>query len=122
MSQNEEEQKSAVTCPNNACAKVFVKSLRALNLQATSSGPYDACPYCLTEINQDELVAVNDEPRAVEVNEKAPLENPTQVPQKSSSCSYHLGYLNERESKEQIPDECIICKDIVECMLRKTKD
>lgn len=122
MSQNEEEQKSALTCPNNSCAKVFVKPIRALNLQAASAGPYDACPYCLTEINPDVLVAVHDELRAVEVDEKVPLENLAEVPQESPSCSYHLGYLSERESKGQIPDGCIVCKDIVECMLKKMKE
>jgi len=122
MFQNEEEQKNALTCHNNACAKIFHKPLKALNLQVASAGPYDACPYCLTEINRDEVTTVSNAPISVEVDEKMSLENQVHVPQQSIGCSYHLGYLSERDSKDQIPDECIICKEIVECMLRKMKD
>ena len=35
-------------------------------------------------------------------------------------CKKHFGYLSERSGKN-IPDECLICKAIVQCML-KTKD
>jgi hypothetical protein len=59
-------------------------------------------------------VAKLDEPKEIEVEEKEPAE-------KSAGCNYHLGYLSERSSKEQIPDECMTCKDIVECMLKKMK-
>ncbi|MEM2968051.1 MAG: hypothetical protein QXJ40_01650 [Candidatus Bathyarchaeia archaeon] len=41
--------------------------------------------------------------------------------EKSDGCSYYLGYLSERSSKDKIPDECMMCKDIVECMLKKAK-
>jgi hypothetical protein len=43
------------------------------------------------------------------------------ITEKPSECRYHLGYLSERTGKEQIPDDCMMCKDIVECMLRKMK-
>ncbi len=41
---------------------------------------------------------------------------------KPSECSYYLGYLGERKQKEQIPDDCLVCKDVVECMRKKTND
>jgi hypothetical protein len=41
--------------------------------------------------------------------------------EKPVSCKFHLGYLSEREQKQEIPDECIICKDIVECMLKRMR-
>jgi hypothetical protein len=40
---------------------------------------------------------------------------------KPSACHYHMGYLSERSSKENISDECLVCKDIVDCMLRKMR-
>ena len=48
-------------------------------------------------------------------------EKPIQNKEKSPTCKYHLGYLSEREQKEQIPDDCICCKDILECMLKKMR-
>ena len=123
MSQIEEKTKksSAFTCPNVSCGKVFTKPLRALNLQQDSEGPYDACPYCLTEITPDNgLMVTCDEPKETEAEEEY-TEEQDEIPEKPSECGYHLGYLSERSSKEKIPDECMMCKDIVECMLKKMK-
>jgi len=93
-----------------------------LNLQQDSEGPYDACPYCLTEITlDDDLTVPCDEPKETEAEEKESTEERVELPEKPSECSYHLGYLSERSSKEKIPDECMMCKDIVECMLKKMK-
>lgn len=83
---------------------------------------YDACPYCLTEISiEDDLTASFAEPKETKAEEKVCAEEHVEIPEKPSGCSYHLGYLSERSSKDKIPDECMICKDIVECMLKKTK-
>jgi hypothetical protein len=98
-----------------------------LNLQQDSEGPYNACPYCLTEITLDEELPVSrDEPKETEaeeqeVEEQESVEERIEIPEKPSECSYHLGYLSERSSKETIPDGCMMCKDIVECMLKKMK-
>lgn len=55
-----------------------------------------------------------------QVEETKPEEKEkTSVSEAPSECAYHLGYLSERESKDQIPDECMTCKDIVTCMLKK---
>jgi hypothetical protein len=36
----------------------------------------------------------------------------------AQSCTHHLGYLSERSSKEKIPEECMMCENIVQCMLK----
>ena len=38
------------------------------------------------------------------------------------ACKKHFGYLSERGVNVPIPDDCLTCKDIVQCMLKKTKD
>jgi hypothetical protein len=48
-------------------------------------------------------------------------EKSTKNKEKPAGCRYHLGYLSEREQKEQIPDDCIVCKNIVDCMLKKMR-
>lgn len=111
-----------------------------MNLQQDAKEPYDACPYCLTEIIQEEEpTAVYDETETfeqeeikepeeteaeAEVEETAHLEEPVEAPSAEvpSECPHHLGYLSEKSSKEKIPDECIMCKDIVTCMLKKMKE
>jgi len=101
---------------------VFTKPLRALNLRQDSAEPYDACPYCLTEIiSDDELTVTRDVIEETEVEEEKPAAEQVELPEESYECAYHLGYLSERSSKEQIPDKCMMCKDIVTCMLKKMK-
>jgi hypothetical protein len=119
-----------------------------LNLQQDNEEPYDACPYCLTEITVEEEPAINfDEPETLdsdtfepepfepetlevqeasvetepEVEETEPVEDTPSVSEASSECAHYLGYLSEKPSKDQIPDECMMCKDIVTCMLKKMK-
>lgn len=110
-----------------------------MNLQQDTEEPYDACPYCLTEIKLDnEPPAAFDEPETfeqeeteepaeeeaeTEVEETMPhVEEQVETPQASSECLHYLGYLSEKSSKEQIPDECMMCKDIVTCMLKKMNE
>ncbi len=93
-----------------------------MNLKQDAEVAYDACPYCLTEITLDnDITLAGDEPKETEAGEKEYTEERVETPEKPSECGYHLGYLSERSSKEKIPDECMMCKDIVECMLKKMK-
>jgi hypothetical protein len=112
-------------------------------LQQDTDRPYDACPFCLTEIN------VNDEPNAdfepeklkpemlepempesetlgsieaePEVEETKAVPKKEEVIEAPSECAHYLGYLSEKGSSVDIPDECMMCKDIVTCMLNKMK-
>ncbi len=105
------------TCPNPACKRNFSKPLKTLNLQENSTEPYDACPYCLTKITQS---SIKKESRIV-VEKKAEPEVKSFVKKaEPTGCKHHVGYLSERAQKE-IPEECLVCKDIVECMLTKMR-
>ena len=59
-----------------------------------------------------------------EIEEGAHAEEPIEAPaaEAPSECLHYLGYLSEKSSQEQIPDECMMCKDIVTCMLKKMKE
>ncbi|MCW4031579.1 MAG: hypothetical protein NWE80_04360 [Candidatus Bathyarchaeota archaeon] len=70
-----------------------------------------------------------DEPKTFELEETKPevkktveVEEHVEVPEPTSECLHYLGYLSEKESKEKIPEQCITCKDIVTCMLKKMKE
>lgn len=156
LSRNEEKNNKSgtFTCPNLSCGKVFDKPLKALNLQQSANVPYDACPYCLTEINLDAEPTIDtDEPENLEMDEatadiefqdeipvetqaefqdkisaETEIEEPSNIQKQvetsesPSSCLHYLGYLSEKSSNEQIPDECMMCKEIVTCMLKKMKE
>jgi hypothetical protein len=122
-------EKKTFTCQNPSCKKTFTSPLKTLNLQQNPQEPYSSCPYCLTKI---ELI---DTPlKTEEKTKELLLELQSKInhvdleikqvknSEKPVACQYHLGYLSERTSKQQIPDDCLVCKDSVECMLRKMRE
>jgi hypothetical protein len=107
------------TCQNSSCQRTFSAPLKTLNLQSPSA-PYFACPFCLTKVADPTL----DETKKPEKNQSPNTfveEKKQTASEKPSGCRYHMGYLSERAQKQQIPDECLSCKDVVECMLGKMK-
>ena len=105
------------TCPNPACKRTFNKPLKTLNLQENATEPYDACPYCLTKVN---VSVIKKESRNVVEKKPEPEVKKVVKNAEATECKHHLGYLSTRAQKE-IPEECLVCKDIVECMLTKMR-
>jgi hypothetical protein len=100
--------------------------IKAENLNSKHARSYDACPYCLTEITVEKSSAVTETSQKpeIEVDIKAqevniPKEKKTvQASPKTQACAHHFGYLSERKTKEKIPEECMMCENIVQCMLK----
>jgi hypothetical protein len=111
-------------CKNSSCKRTFTAPLKTLNLQETPTEPYYACPFCLIKID-DPTLRIQENEKPAEKPAQKPPATETQTRQnaaksgKPQNCRFHLGYLSERKEKEQIPDDCLICRDIVECMLKK---
>ena len=102
-------------CPNNACKRVIPKPLTTSNLQQSSKKSYYACPYCLTEITIIETETKNPPRKAA--SEIATIEEKPNQNQKSMpNCNHYFGYMNEKEHKQQMPEECMLCSQIIECM------
>jgi len=87
--------------------------------------PYDACPYCLTEIVPEKVVSSPkgvqesnlEETRVEEMSMPTIEGKPTQMQPQTKKCEHQFGYLSKRSAKEKIPEECITCESIVQCML-----
>jgi len=87
---------------------------------------YDACPFCLTEITLEKSSTTFEEKKnlkrrktgseqaSVDFKEKTLAESSPKV----RGCVHHFGYLSKRSKKEKIPEECMICENIVQCMLK----
>lgn len=100
--------------------------MKAVNLSLENPEPYLACPHCLTEvITQEKTSAAKKEPSLdAEILEagKGSLEEEKAASQPTKTpCTHHFGYLSERSSKEKIPEECMACAEIVNCMLKAVK-
>jgi hypothetical protein len=53
------------------------------------------------------------EPLDIQHAERKPAEPPAKV-----KCRHQFGYLSKRDSKEKIPEDCMMCENIVQCMLK----
>ena len=118
---------SNYTCQNPSCRKSFAKPLKAVNLSLETSGPYLACPHCLKDITiQGSSPTTETESfpcsEALKTTRES-LGKEKNAPQPAKTrCAHHFGYLSERSSKEEIPEECIACAEIVNCMLKAVRN
>lgn len=109
-----------LTCSNDACKKVIIKPLKTLNRQQGSKEQYYACPYCLTEITFAETEK-NDAPQKSETEVALLEEKPSQNQEKLSDCKHYFGYMSEKEHKQQMPEECMLCSQIIDCMAKEKR-
>jgi hypothetical protein len=101
--------------------------MKVMDLRVNDPEPYLACPHCLERIAPDAGSKVEDSAISVAVEnvdskpeQPRKLEHP--VEESALKCVHHLGYLSGRSSKEKIPEECMICRNVVKCMLKAVKD
>jgi hypothetical protein len=122
-------ENTSFTCSNPSCRKVFTRPLKADAQGSTRNKPYDACPYCLTEVvmvsSDPEPDGLRDLPkpateRFVETppENDSPVEKQSQIADNAATCKHSFGYLSKRTGNEGIPDECMTCENIVQCMLK----
>lgn len=117
---DEDANESYFYCPNEKCGYAFRQPLAALQIQEDGETEFYACPRCLSEITVEDSMSPDTD--KMEDDRKEESENEEVLPPKASpGCLHHYGYLGERDSKDDIPEECMICKDLMDCMLKKAK-
>lgn len=79
----------------------------------------------MTEITIEETPAVVDvkmeaEPKKTKGKDDIlrAIQEKMAEPQPKAQCAHHFGYLSQRGNKDKIPEECMICENIVKCMLK----
>ena len=103
----------------SACGEEYDHPLLAENLSSQPPKEYYACSRCLSKVAETEK-------KTVEIEEEGPIEE-EEKPAKFSlgeipkieikaSCHHELGYLKKRERGSPIPDECLICAKMIDCM------
>ena len=83
---------------------------------------YEACPFCLTEIMIEKGISVSEKQKPVDKKEaEIPAETDKNIRSTAEidECKHFFGYLSERTKKEELPEECMLCGKIVQCMLKK---
>jgi hypothetical protein len=75
-------------CPHVKCRKVFRKVLVVSDPAKHPTRTFCACPYCLSKVT----IAVKE------------------------VCQHYFGYLKKLPKSDSIPDECLICPKITQCL------
>ena len=101
----------------HACGEEYAQALLAENLSGPSPEEYYACSRCLSKVADTEkkTVPADEEPTIEEKLEKVSHEPIPQI-DVNASCQHQLGYLKKRDRSSPIPDECLICTKMIDCM------
>lgn len=109
------------TCPNDECGKSFDHPIEITVLSSNHAETYPACPYCMSRIDEkseEELEPTKDTltlPKIRTVLEKE-QEKIEKKGTDQTKCSHGFGYLKKRPKGTQIPDECLTCQDMIQCI------
>ena len=126
------EEFVVVVCPNPKCGKDIQEPILLNNLSVTPTEQYDACPYCFTKlepnkVNQGEGTVLEEgEDPSFQVLKKVEdlilsSNGPQEKERETVGCPQEFGYLANRPKDAPIPQECLLCPKMVDCML-KTED
>jgi hypothetical protein len=101
----------------NTCGEEFEAPLFA----AVSCGylleEYYACPRCLSKVESVERNKTVEVDEAEEKGDEESLE--IEVEDKTEEavvCTHYLGYLKRRPKNTPIPEECLTCAKMIDCM------
>lgn len=122
-----ELEPSGYICPYTDCGREFTKPIIVTNKSVDPPQTYFGCPYCLSKIDvqlpEIEKVEEKVEQASKLVEIKKLIEKNAKKTKKAEKkkeegkCPYHFGYLKEKPKEMPIPEECLTCPKMLECML-----
>lgn len=118
-------EQDGYVCPYEDCGRRFEKPILVTNNSINPPQTYLGCPYCLSridvEVPEAEKIEEKVEQTAKLVEIKKIIEKNAKKEKKEESkegaCPYHFGYLKEKPKSSPIPEECLTCPKMLECML-----
>ncbi|MEM2969108.1 MAG: hypothetical protein QXJ76_07385 [Candidatus Bathyarchaeia archaeon] len=103
------------------CNKEFATPIFAVISSGYLIEEYYACPRCLSKVTKIEAgKTIEVEETEEEKQEEAPAQKLEiaieEKREETFGCSHHLGYLKQRPKNTPIPEECLTCAKMIECM------
>jgi DNA-directed RNA polymerase subunit RPC12/RpoP len=127
MSDEVASESDGYICPSDRCGRVFSQPLRLTDLSnKPQEETYYVCPFCFSRVDVNEILKNSESPDVKpnvepvlsvlpskdQRNENANDEKKISV----SECPHQLGYLKNRSKGAEIPDTCLTCANILQCM------
>ena len=101
----------------STCGEEFKAPLFAMFFFDSEVEDYYACPRCLSKVSSLET----SKPIEVDEDQEEKFEAPIEIKFESAvrgtnDCTHHLGYLKKRQKDKPIPEECLTCSKMIECI------
>jgi DNA-directed RNA polymerase subunit RPC12/RpoP len=105
----------------NGCNGTFQKPILATILSHGYANTYYACPRCLSKIGNVKQHKDEDEEDEKDEKTSVTIEKIKKVAvakdEDAVTCKHFMGYLKKRSKDAPIPDECLTCGKMIECMV-----
>jgi hypothetical protein len=98
------------TC--GGCGKSYRKPILATVSSSGHVQTYQACPYCMTKV-PGANPPKNEKIKATILSETPSTQTP---PGLDGKCAQFFGYLNKRTKGTPIPERCLTCEKMIECL------
>ena len=117
------------TCPSDRCGRVFSEPLRLTDLSnRPQEKTYYACPFCFSRVIVDEILrnperadvkshigpVLSASPSEDQRDEK--IDDKKKITVSECPHQFGFGYLKNRSKGAEIPDKCLTCANILQCM------
>jgi DNA-directed RNA polymerase subunit RPC12/RpoP len=101
-----------------SCGEEFERPLLAKLHSDSMIEEYYACPRCLSKVGEVKLERRKeaDEIEEEESPGEETLNAETVKTEETQSCPYYVGYLRKRQKGTPIPEGCLTCSKMIECI------
>jgi hypothetical protein len=117
---NENNSHENCICPNDQCGRSFEHPLQLTVLSRDPVKTYPACPYCMSKIETEEenQQPAKQAPIALKIKTVLQKEKEHQETKDQSEikCQHGFGYLKNRPKGTSIPDGCLVCQKMIQCL------
>ncbi len=97
-----------------ACGEEFEKPVLATVSSGYVVKEYYACPRCLSKVGEVESRESKEEKKDQSLGKEVKIE--LDASEEGETCSHELGYLKKRPKNTPIPEECLTCNKMIECL------
>jgi len=100
----------------NTCGEEFEAPLFAVVSCGHLLEEYYACPRCLSKVGvveRNETIEVDEAEEEDKKSLEIEVEDKTE---EAVACAHYLGYLKRRPKNTPIPEECLTCAKMIDCM------
>jgi len=113
-------EKESNGCFCEACGRAFENTIRLTNLSVTPLQIYEACPFCFSKLDENVVLDELDNLKVLISKDSNTVLEKSQKNIKSlepTGCSHYFGYLKKRPKNTPIPDSCLTCEKMIQCVL-----